>query len=115
MINQQIQFFKKNISLTYLRNFTRVHYIDLSEIIRFVKAAIIVISVHLKISTLFVVRHVLSAKVSPEWRSNQGFGTQKTCSFPLNRGVSTIEGTHTKFMRTFFWDQILCPFNGGIP
>ena len=31
--------------------------------VQFVKAAIIVISVHLKISTLFVVRHVLSAKM----------------------------------------------------
>ena len=34
--------------------------------VQFVKAAIIVISVHLKISTLFVVSHVLSANKSSE-------------------------------------------------
>ena len=42
------------------------------------------ISVHLKISALFVVSHVLSAEVSPE--INPGFPTQKKCPFPLNRG-----------------------------
>ena len=43
---------------------------NLSEIIIFhvVKVAIIVISVHLNLSTLFVVSHILSTKVSPEWR-----------------------------------------------
>ena len=43
-----------------------LQYIDVSEIVQFVKAAIMFISVHLKISTFFVVSHVLSAKVSPE-------------------------------------------------
>ena len=36
-----------------------MQYIELSEISQFVKATIIVISVHLKISTLLVVSHVL--------------------------------------------------------
>ena len=44
-------------------------YINFSEIVQLLKAPIIVISVHLKIS-LFVVIHVLSAKASPEWSSN---------------------------------------------
>ena len=78
------------------------------------KAAIIVISVHLKISALFVVSHGLSAKVSPEWRSNPGFGTQ-THLFSLNRGVPSIEVTDTKIMRTFLRDQILFPLNGIVP
>ena len=33
------------------------------------------------------VSHFLIAKVSPEWRLNLGFGTQKECPFTLNRGV----------------------------
>ena len=53
-----------------------MQYIDLSKIVQFVKAGIIVITVHLKISTLFVISHMLSAKVSPEWRSSPGFGTK---------------------------------------
>ena len=61
----------------------------------------------LKISTLFVVSHDLSAKVPPEWRSNPGFGIQKTCLFTLNRVVPSIEVTDTKIMRTFLRDQIL--------
>ena len=47
------------------------------------------ISVHLKISALFVVSHFLSAEVSPEImevKINPGFRTQKKCLFPLNRG-----------------------------
>ena len=49
------------------------------------------ISVHLKISALFVVSHFLSAEVSPdimEVKINPGFRTQKKCPFPLNREVS---------------------------
>ena len=62
-----------------------------TSIVQFVKAAIIVISVHLKISTLPVVSHVLTTKVSSEWRLNLGLWTQKTCPFPLNRVVYSIE------------------------
>ena len=91
-----------------------MQYIDLSEIVQFMKAVSIVTSVQLKKSTLIVVSHVLSTKVSPEWRSNTGFGTQKTCPFPLNRGVPSIEVTDTKIMGAFFQDQILCPVNGDV-
>ena len=51
------------------------------------------ISVHLKISALFVVSHFLSAEVSPEImevKINSGFRTQKKCPFPLNRGHSSL-------------------------
>ena len=51
------------------------------------------ISVHLKISALFVVSHFLSAEVSPEImdvKTNPGFWTQKNCPFPLNRGHSSL-------------------------
>ena len=91
-----------------------MQYIDGSEIVQFVKAAIMVISVHLKISTFFVVSHVLSAKVSPEWRLNPGFRTKKTCPFPLNRGVPSIKVTGIKIMWTSFPDQILCPLYGAV-
>ena len=66
-----------------LRRKKILQYIDVSEIVQFVKSAIISISVHLKISTFFVVSQVLSAKVSPEWRLNPGFRTNKTCPFPF--------------------------------
>ena len=73
-----------------------------TSIVQFVKAAIIVISVHLNISTLSAVSHVLSTKVSPEWRVNLGFWTQKTWPFPLNRVVHSIEVTNTKITWTFW-------------
>ena len=78
--------------------FQQVHYTDLSEIVQFVKADIIVISVNLKLSSepflLSVTFWVL--KVSREWSLNLGFGIQKKCPFPLNRGVPSIEVTDTK-------------------
>ena len=72
----QLSFFKqlhkKHFSLT---NFcivvptSAVHQFSFTwDIVHVVKAAIIVISVHFNLSTLFMVSHVLSAKVSPEWR-----------------------------------------------
>ena len=72
--------------------------IQVSEFM-FLKAAAIVTSEHFKLSTIFVVSHLLLLK----------------CPFPLNRGVHTIELTNTKIMRTFFRDQILCPLNGDVP
>ena len=60
------------------------------------KAVAIVTDEHF--STLFVVSHFFSAKVSPEWRLNPGFRTQKKCPFPLNRGVLSMEVTNTKIM-----------------
>ena len=97
-----------------LRRKKILQYIDVSEIVQFVKAAIMVISVHLKISTFFVVSHVLSAKVSPEWRLNPGFRTKKTCPFPLNRGVPSIQVTDIKIMWTSFLHQILCLLYGVV-
>ena len=71
-----------------------MQYIDLSELTRVLKAVIIVTSEHLNLSTIFVVSHFLIAKVSPEWRSNQRFETQKSCPLPLNRaGVPSVEVT----------------------
>ena len=57
-------------------------YINLSKIVQFLKAPIIVISVQLKMSTLFVVSHVLSAKVSPELSQTQFSGPNKRVPFP---------------------------------
>ena len=51
------------------------------------------ISVHLKISALFVVSHFLNAEVSPEIKEvkiNPGFRTQKKCPSPLNGGHSSL-------------------------
>ena len=59
-------------------NLRRCSKIVLSEIVQFVKVSIIVISVHLNISSLSVVTYSLvPAEVSPKWRLNPGFGTQK--------------------------------------
>ena len=72
------------ISVILCIELLQVQYIDLREIVRVVKNDIIVTSVHPKLSTFFVVRHVLSGKMSPKWRLNMG-------PFPLNRGVPSIE------------------------
>ena len=51
------------------------------------------ISVHLKISALFVVSHFLSAEVSNEImeiKIKPGFLTQKKCSYHMNRGHSSL-------------------------
>ena len=40
----------------------------------------------------------MSAKLSPEWRLNQGFDTQKESPFHLNRGVPSKEVIDTKVM-----------------
>ena len=92
-----------------------LNFINLTYIAKFLKASTFVISANLKISTLFVVSHFLSAKVSSEWRLNLGFGTQKKCSFSLNRGVPSREvSLDTKNMWVFFRDQSLCPLNRGV-
>ena len=78
-------------------------------------------SVHLKISTFFVVSHVMSAKESHEWWLNSGLGTKKMSPFPLNRGLPSIEVTDAKNMWRFFQDQIVvspewrCSLNRGVP
>ena len=53
--------------------FPLVQYIDLSEIVHVLKAIAIVTSKHLNLSTIFVVNHFFSAKVSAEWRFKPGF------------------------------------------
>ena len=59
--------------------------------------------------------------MSPEWRSNPGFGTQKMCCFPLKRGVPSIAVTHSKIMWKFFpgsnfvSSEWRCPMNRGFP
>ena len=50
--------YKISINLSLRLHMTSVDYIKLSEIVQFLKASIIVISVLLKLSTLFVVSHV---------------------------------------------------------
>ena len=68
----------------------QVQYINLSEIVHVLKAVPIVTRVHLNISMIFVVSLLLSAKVTPEWRLNPSFGTNKKCPSLLNRGVIFI-------------------------
>ena len=97
------------ISATLYVEFTQVQYFDFSDIVQFVKASIIVIRVHLKISTLFMVSHFFSAKVSPEWRLNPALEPRK-CHFPLNKGVPSKEVINAKIMWVF-----LRPLNGGVP
>ena len=95
--------------------FPQVQYIDLSELIHVLKAVTFVTSEHLNLSTTCMVSHSLIAKVSPEWKLNPGFRTQKKCPFPLKRGsVPSIDITNTKIMWTFFGDQILCPLDWGV-
>ena len=54
--------------MTYVE-FMQVQYIDLSQIVQYVKAP------YLKRSIPFVISYFLSAMVSPERRLNPGFGT----------------------------------------
>ena len=66
----------------YFVEFPQVQYIDLSEIVHGLKAVVMVTIENLNLSTMFVDSYFLSAKVSPKWRLNQGFRTQKSCFFP---------------------------------
>ena len=59
--------------------------------------------------------------MSPEWRLNPGFRSQKECPFLLSRGVPSIEVTNTKNNVNVFpgpdfvspgWR---CPLNRGVP
>ena len=55
--------------------FPQLKYINLSEIVRLVKAVALLRSLNLKLSTLFEVSRFLS--VSPEGRLNPAFGPRK--------------------------------------
>ena len=91
--------------------FPQVQYIDLSEIVHVLKAVAMMTIENLNLSTMFVDSYFLSAKVSPEWRLNQGFGTQRSCFFfPLNRRVPSIEVTNTKIMWTFSGSKFCVPW-----
>ena len=46
--------------------FPQVSYLDFSETVHVLKAVAVLTSEHLKLSTVFVVIHLLSAKVTPE-------------------------------------------------
>ena len=78
------------------------------------------ISVHLKISALFVVSNFLSAEASPavlDVKIDPRFlDPEKDFHFlwvevtsPFSRGNRYKDYVH------IFWDQILCPLNGGVP
>ena len=99
-------------------------YIKLSEIVQFLKASIIVISVLLKLSTLFVVSHVLNAKCplnggQPRfWDPENAFlSPEKRC--PGTPLLPSIAVTHSKIMWKFFPGPNLvspewrCPMNRG--
>ena len=58
------------ISVMLCVKFLQVEYLDFSETVYVLKAVAVLTSEHLKLSTVFVVNHLLSAKVTPEWRSN---------------------------------------------
>ena len=94
--------------------FPLVQYIDLSERVHVLKAIAIVTSKHLNLSKIFVVNHFFSAKVSAEWRLNQGFGTQKNCPFPVNRGIPSTEVTKQRLYDHFSGTKFVS-LNGGVP
>ena len=91
--------------------FPYLQYIDLSEIVHVVEAIIIVIRVHWNLSTVFVVSHVLSVKVSPEWTSNQGFGDPGKCPLSLNRSVPSYVNIFAG--PDFLYPVWICPLNRG--
>ena len=99
--------------------FPQVKYINLSEIVRLVKAVALLRSVNLKLSTLFVVSRFLS--VSPKGRLNPVFRPRKKCPFPLNRGVPSIGDNRYQDYLYIFPEQNFvspewsCPLNKGVP
>ena len=60
---------------------------------------------------LFVVSHLLSTNVSPEWRLNPGFGTQKKCPFPLNRDLCLLQKgyKYKDYVNIFPWPDFVSP------
>ena len=80
-------------------DFPQAQYIDLSQVNSRFESCHFCSSEHLNLSTTFMVSHSLIAKVSPEWKLNPGFKTQKKCPFPLKRGsVPSIDITNTKIV-----------------
>ena len=93
--------------------FPQVQYIDLCEIVCVLKAVAMIVTNEHSLNQWYL--WPVSTKVSPGWTLNLGFATQKKCALHLNRGVPSIEVTDTKIVWKFFWDQNLCPLNGGVP
>ena len=80
--------------------FLQVQYINLSDVARVVKVVSIV-----------TVSHFSLVKVSPEWKLNPAkvpLSSEQRCHF-------IRPNKYKDYMRTFFWRQILCPLNGGVP
>ena len=79
-----------------------MHYTNLSEIAHAVKAVIIiVISVHVNLSTHFVFSHVWRAKVSPEWWSSHSFKKLEVLRTPSPRKLKVLfalKGPKTYFV-----------------
>ena len=85
------------------------------KLIRVLKAVAIVSNKHFNLSLIFLVSHFWIAKVSPEWRLNLGFGTQKKCPFPFKRG-----GRYKDYVNIFPGPNFVslerrCPLNRGVP
>ena len=74
----------------------QVQYIKFSEVVHVVKVVVIVISVHLNLSTLFVVSHIWSA--CPLKGGLTLVSGPRKCHFPLKRGVHSIRVTDKKSM-----------------
>lgn len=55
-----------------------------------------------------------SGEVSPEWRLNQGFGTQKKRPFPVNRGIPSTEVTKQRLYDHFSGTKFVS-LNGDVP
>ena len=96
-------------------------YIDLSELIHVLKVVTVVTSEHLNLSTIFVVNSFLIAKVTPEWRVNPGFGTQKKCPFscgdrlcPFYRGNKNKDYVNIFPGPNFVSPEWRCPLNRGV-
>ena len=64
-------------------------------------------------SQLYTVEPLFRSQGTPsgsrQENSNPGFGTQKTCPFPVNRAVPSEEVTDTKHMWTFFRTNFFDP------
>ena len=90
-------------------------HIDLSEVVQFLKADIIVISVHFNLLFLFVISHVLSPKGVPWMDVKPGFWDPENASpkqrFPYNR-VNRYKNYVNIFPApNFLSPQWWCPLN----
>ena len=96
-----------NLSLQHCRlnSHKCITSICLSKIAQFAKSD----QCTLKMSTFYVVSYFLSAKVSPEWRLNLGFRTQKKLC-PFNRGNRCKD-----YVGVFLGPEWRCPLKRDSP